>query len=445
MRRLPAIAALAAGILMLLAPTAQAVVKKVFTFTGGEQTFTVPDGVHQVALAAIGGAGGDTADASGGEGAALSGGAIVVTPGQTLYIEVGGEGHSQAEGGSGGFNGGGQATGEGGGGGGGASDVRTSPRADGLSPDTRLIVAAGGGGAGGTGPDGAGANGGAAGKNGETSSGGNGGGGKGEPSKGGLAGLPSCGGVSEAGVLGLGGAGSGGELFTNGGGGGGGGFYGGGGGGGGCEFGGGGGGGGSSFTEGLAIMIPTTEPAAAQVSYLKPPTIAIASPSAGTTITQGQALTASYTCTSPEGISIEKCAGSVADGAALDTSTLGPHTLTVEAEDAVKNTASASATYTVVAPAPKTTPSLPDTTITGHPKKTVKTKKKKAKVKFSFSSDVAGATFQCKLDKGAFAPCASPKSYKVKKGSHTFSVEAVASGGTDATPATFSFKVKKKK
>jgi hypothetical protein len=99
----------------------------------------------------------------------------------------------------------------------------------------------------------------------------------------------------------------------------------------------------------------------------------------------------------------------------------------------------------VVAPAPKTTPSLPDTTITGHPKKTVKTKKKKAKVKFSFSSDVAGATFQCKLDKGAFAPCASPKSYKVKKGSHTFSVEAVASGGTDATPATFSFKVKKKK
>ncbi|HEY1356028.1 MAG TPA: hypothetical protein VGF09_06905, partial [Solirubrobacterales bacterium] len=66
-------------------------------------------------------------------------------------------------------------------------------------------------------------------------------------------------------------------------------------------------------------------------------------------------------------------------------------------------------------------------------------------VKFSFSSDVAGATFQCKLDKGSFAPCASPKTYKVKKGKHTFSVEAVGPGGTDATPATFSFKVKKKK
>ncbi len=54
------------------------------------------------------------------------------------------------------------------------------------------------------------------------------------------------------------------------------------------------------------------------------------------------------------------------------------------------------------------------------------------------------ATFECKLDKGAFAPCTSPKTYKVKPGKHTFSVEAVAAAGTDATPATFSFKVKKK-
>jgi hypothetical protein len=140
----------------------------------------------------------------------------------------------------------------------------------------------------------------------------------------------------------------------------------------------------------------------------------------------------------------------VADGAALNTSTLGPHALTVEAEDAVEGTSSASVTYTVVAPpapAPKTSnppPTPPDTTITGHPKKTVKTKKKKAKVKFSFSSEVAGATFECKLDKGSFAPCTSPKTYKVKKGKHTFSVEAVAPGGTDPSPATFSFKVKKK-
>jgi hypothetical protein len=97
-------------------------------------------------------------------------------------------------------------------------------------------------------------------------------------------------------------------------------------------------------------------------------------------------------------------------------------------------------------PAPKSSSGLlPETTITGKPKKTVKTSKKKAKVKFSFSSDLAGATFECKLDKGSFAPCTSPKTYKVKKGKHTFSVEAVGPAGTDPTPATFSFKVKKKK
>jgi hypothetical protein len=48
-------------------------------------------------------------------------------------------------------------------------------------------------------------------------------------------------------------------------------------------------------------------------------------------------------------------------------------------------------------------------------------------------------------DKGAFAPCASPKSYKVKPGKHTFSVEAVNAAGADPTPATFSFKVTKNK
>jgi hypothetical protein len=33
----------------------------------------------------------------------------------------------------------------------------------------------------------------------------------------------------------------------------------------------------------------------------------------------------------------------------------------------------------------------------------------------------------------------------MKKGRHTFSVEAVGPAGTDPSPATFNFKVKKKK
>jgi hypothetical protein len=91
-------------------------------------------------------------------------------------------------------------------------------------------------------------------------------------------------------------------------------------------------------------------------------------------------------------------------------------------------------------------PPPPDTVLGAHPKPKVKAKKGKAKVKFTFSATVAGATFQCKLDKRAFTSCASPKFYRVKRGKHKFSVRAVGPGGVvDPTPASFSFKVIKKK
>jgi hypothetical protein len=56
------------------------------------------------------------------------------------------------------------------------------------------------------------------------------------------------------------------------------------------------------------------------------------------------------------------------------------------------------------------------------------------------------AGFECKLDGGSFQPCTSPKSVKVKKGTHTFQVRAIDdAGNVDPTPATGSWKVKKKK
>jgi subtilase-type serine protease len=98
-------------------------------------------------------------------------------------------------------------------------------------------------------------------------------------------------------------------------------------------------------------------------------------------------------------------------------------------------------------PPPPPPPPLaaPDTKLGKRPAAKVKTKQAKAKVKFTFSATVAGSTFQCKLDKGAYKACTSPKTYKVKPGKHTFSVRAVGPGGTDATPATFKFKVVKEK
>src|SRR5262249_51519260 len=56
----------------------------------------------------------------------------------------------------------------------------------------------------------------------------------------------------------------------------------------------------------------------------------------------------------------------------------------------------------------------PDTSITKGPKAKLKTRKKKAKATFEFSSDDFSASFRCSLDGTAFAPCAAPDAFKVK-------------------------------
>jgi hypothetical protein len=409
---------------------------KVFEYTGGEQTFVVPSGVHKLQVRLIGGAGGE-GGSQGGQAAELTGG-LEVTPGETLYLEVGGNGQDSGEGSAGGFNGG-AAGGGGAGGGGGASDIRLMPRSEGLSVDTRLIVAAGGGGGAGDGET-AGGGGGNAEESGGTSEGGNKGGGPGTASTGGGGGS-GCSLAGTSGELGSGGAGGAG-FSTNSGGGGGGGLYGGGGGGGGCGAGGGGGGGGSSLTSGSGLVVLAVSEPEIEISYIPPPVINIAAPAAGGSYSLGQSVLASYSCAAQGIASVVKCAGSVANGAPIDTGTLGQHSFTVNAEDNAGGTSSQTVNYTVVSPPSNPQPpSAPDTSLGSHPAKKIKTTKKRIKVKFRFSASTAGATFKCKLDKGAFAPCTSPKTYKVKAGKHKFSVEAVSGSLTDSTPATFSFKV----
>ena len=87
----------------------------------------------------------------------------------------------------------------------------------------------------------------------------------------------------------------------------------------------------------------------------------------------------------------------------------------------------------------------PDTTITKAPEDKVKTKKKQANVTFEFGADEA-ATFECSLDGGPFAACTSPDTLTVKKGDHSFAVRAVdTAGNVDASPASDTWKVKRKK
>ena len=79
------------------------------------------------------------------------------------------------------------------------------------------------------------------------------------------------------------------------------------------------------------------------------PAISISSPADGAAFDQGAAATAAYTC-SDGGSGVATCSGPVQSGGALDTATVGTHTFTVTATDAVGNTASASVSYVVNAP-----------------------------------------------------------------------------------------------
>lgn len=84
---------------------------------------------------------------------------------------------------------------------------------------------------------------------------------------------------------------------------------------------------------------------------------------------------------------------------------------------------------------------VPNTKITGKPAK----KSKSNKAVFRFVSDVSYTTFKCKLDKAGWKKCKSPARFKkLKPGKHTFKVRGTSSGQTDKSPASFTWKVKKK-
>jgi hypothetical protein len=85
---------------------------------------------------------------------------------------------------------------------------------------------------------------------------------------------------------------------------------------------------------------------------------------------------------------------------------------------------------------------VPDTQITAGPKQ----KTTKHKASFGFSSSEPGSTFECSVDDATFTLCTAPLELKVEKGKHGFEVRATdAAGNVDPTPASQSWKVKKKK
>jgi glycine rich protein len=143
-------------LLLLLLPAIAAA--QTFPFANTEQVYVVPAGVTVVTITAKGADGDGTVGSPGGHGGIVNA-QLQVTPGESLFVEVGGAGQ-------GGQNGPGGANGGGGGGNrgpdsafgaGGASDVRlfsceSDPTlgcpSDSVSLNSRVLVAGGGGGAG---------------------------------------------------------------------------------------------------------------------------------------------------------------------------------------------------------------------------------------------------------------------------------------------------------
>jgi hypothetical protein len=113
----------------------------------------------------------------------------------------------------------------------------------------------------------------------------------------------------------------------------------------------------------------------------------------------------------------------------------GNHTLYVRATDRAKNIdlTPASRPFTVDTRAPVTT-------ITSGPSGMTTDKTPT----FAFKSSEASSTFQCRVDRGAFASCRSPRTTApLAPGSHTFSVRATdRAANTDATAAVRSVTVK---
>ena len=132
-----AAAAAAAAACLLALPASASADTETFSYTGGQQQWTVPLGVHSAQFDLYGAQGSNNGNSgfTGGMGGRARA-TFDVTPGQTLYLYVGGTpGFNQ-----GGFNGGGRAFA----GGGGGTDLRVG----GTGLGNRVLVAGGGGGVG---------------------------------------------------------------------------------------------------------------------------------------------------------------------------------------------------------------------------------------------------------------------------------------------------------
>lgn len=122
------------------------------------------------------------------------------------------------------------------------------------------------------------------------------------------------------------------------------------------------------------------------------------------------------------------------------TSELSTATASADPSDPCKDGLPAAQCAAPTLPPPP--PTLDTTAPTAKITKAPKAKSASTTAKFKFNSNEGGSKFQCKLDKGKFKTCKSPKTYKkLKVGKHVFKVRATDKAGNVGKPAKRKFTV----
>jgi hypothetical protein len=146
-----------------------------------------------------------------------------------------------------------------------------------------------------------------------------------------------------------------------------------------------------------------------------------------------------FVCSLAKGAEPDSFTSCVGTGKTYSGLTDGSYTFKVHGTDTVGNVGGdASYAFTVDTSLKDTTP--PETTIKTKPTDPSSS----TTADFTYESNEAGSTFECKLDAEAFAACpAGGKSYTgLAEGQHTFQVRAIdASANPDASPATYTFSI----
>lgn len=170
-----------------------------------------------------------------------------------------------------------------------------------------------------------------------------------------------------------------------------------------------------------------------------PPTVTILTPPAAVSKVRRPTIAftanrrATFTC-SLDGAAATSCTSPFLPPQSLAD---GTHTFKVTATDAAGRSGSATATFKVDTKAPSAR-------FARHPRKLVRTPKKRVRLSFRFAAGEKGSTFRCRVDKGRLHACAAKLSRTFTAGRHAVAVAAVDAAGNIGKPAVFRFRVERK-